>query len=140
MDAVRAAVVFVLHIPSGRVWMAKGEGTRPALKVRKAAMLEGLEVLESLIRCAACGVIIAVEAGVTYRDHLIAVAEADRVVNDHPDYLVYDEAGRPARVGYSPATVVAVCPTCNGSSRREFVRDELRDAAAARMDRYAPLA
>lgn len=130
-------LVLVINLITGRRWLVPGEGTRPSHSTRKRAGLTGVEVIEGLVACVACGLLVSTVVGLDYLGHAIAPVEFDRVVNNHPDYLVVTLDGRPARVGYCPASVVVTCPACNGSSRRELVRDELREAAAARLDRYA---
>jgi hypothetical protein len=123
--------------PTGTRWTVPAEGARPNHAARKRAALHGVEVVEDYTTCAACGVVVATVVGLDYLGHAVAAFESDRTVNDHADFTVVDADGRPARVGYSPATVVVTCPACNGSGRREFVRDELAAAAVARLDRFA---
>ena len=124
--------------PYGAVWAVAAEGTRPSLAVRRSAMLTDADAFAGFIRCAGCAVLCATETGTAIDGFAVAVAQADRAVNDLPDFTVADADGRPVRVAYAVATVLPVCPEHNGSPRaRESVRDALTLAAVGRLIRHA---
>ena len=136
MNSENYELVTVIHLPSGKSCKVRREGARPSNAVRRARLMELQTVVEELLATVCCGVLCAVTTGVDYLGHAVAVVQADRVVNDHPDYLVLDELGNPARVGYFAEVLLPVCPAHNGSSLRELVREELDAAAFARLDRF----
>ena len=124
--------------PFGTVWEVPAEGARPNLAARRRAMLTDADAFAGFVRCAACGVLCATETGTEVDGFAVAVAQADRAVNDLPAFVVLDAEGRPARAAYAVATVLPVCPEHNGSPRaRERVTDALPAAAVGRLDRHA---
>jgi hypothetical protein len=139
----------VRYLPDGRMpavtnygaaWAVQLEGARPSHAARRAALLEGLEVVEQLLPCVGCGRIVATDGLQDYHGHAIQAVQADRAVQDLADFLVtLGDTATPARVAYQPATVIPTCSACNGSKFRELpeVQERLTAAAVARLDRYA---
>jgi hypothetical protein len=129
----------VTHIPTGERFEVPAFTTRPSHGARMRAALHGRSTRVAhggFTPCAGCARFVATtDATVTVNGDAVAVAVAqiDRVVNDHPAFRV---DGAP--VAYAPATTVLVCPRCNGApTARATVLDGLEVAALARLRRYA---
>ncbi len=117
-------------------WTVPTAGARPSHSARLRAGLHGTTLANGgMTPCAGCARFVAVgDATVHVNGEPVAVSavQMDRVVNDHPAFIVED-----GPVAYHPATVVLVCARCNGTpADRARVLDALEAAALRRLFGY----
>ena len=122
--------VTVTHKATGRSWTVPAFTSRPNNRYRVAYRAASVEDVDGLLPCAGCGNLTGA-TDTTYRGIVVAVGQADRIVNDLDAFEVTGE------VAYGLATTVNVCPAHNGSKRRDGVHNALEAAALARLEAHA---
>lgn len=122
----------VIHRTTGQTFTVRTPVHRPNAQRRQALreLAAGGVDRDGLLPCAGCGVRTGATATV-WQGVAVASGEADRTVRDHPAFDVVGE------VGYGEATVLNVCPSCNGSTGRTAHLDNLEAAALQRLQRHA---
>lgn len=132
----------VVHIPSGSAFVVPAHTYRPSHSARVRSMMLGADPCRAsccsdrTTPCAGCGRFCAIDAptaSVTVNGERVAVgaAQADRVVNDHPSFVVG------TIVAYHPSTTVPTCAGCNGApSVRALWLPQLEAVALDRLRRF----